>query len=216
MNKKLSDVLDLPIKIDVSSLTEEERGELQKELFSVGITWYITGMKKVCDVFARYYFIKTNMYLTYSDDDCLFENHSNKEISVQQLKEKIKMCKQFSKSDLKDGMVVKYRGGGAISNKNNGLRLVLCGQFISDTGYAEFDEYLEDLSLETSNPTFDIVEVFTVIDASAGLNRITEWELKSIWKREELSERDKKIISIREKMLELEKQLETLQDAKQQ
>lgn len=37
--KKLSDVVDLPIKFDVSGLTEDERAELQKALFGVGVRW---------------------------------------------------------------------------------------------------------------------------------------------------------------------------------
>lgn len=92
--------------------------------------------------------------------------------------------KQFTKADLKNGMVVKYRGGNCYADKNNGLRLVLCEQFIGSDGFAQFREYSKDLLLD-NGPTFDIVEVFTVIDASDGFDYITSWLLDSIWKREE-------------------------------
>lgn len=207
MNKKLSDVLELPIKVDVSSLTEEERGELQKELFSVGVTWY-TMDTIVRHTTSHYYYIDEESRLTRDDSIKFFNNDGSAYISVQQLKEKIKMCKQFSKSDLKDGMVVR--------NDFCGLSLVIANRLIHPAGWGTLVNYNDDLT-HGNHGELTIKEVFEVVRAT-NLD-INTWKLKSIWKREEppvLSERDKQIISIREKMLELEKELETLQDAKQE
>lgn len=130
-----------------------------------------------------------------------------KHLTKQQFKERIGMRqKQFTKADLKDGMVVKYRGGNCYADKNNGLRLVLCKQFIGSDGFAQFREYSKDLLLG-NEPTFDIVEVFTVIDAGNGLDYITSWLLKSIWKREEKSAEQLEIEKIQAEMEQLNKRL---------
>lgn len=209
-SKKLSDVLELPIKVDVSSLTQDERGDLQRELFSVGVRWGSSKLTEVLYTEATSYFIDEGGRLSYSTSNITFSTVSDKEISIQQLKEKISMCKQFTKSDLKDGMVVKYRGGGSFASKDNGLRLVLCNQFVGRDGYGEFKEYLEDLSLSSDDTNFDIVEVFEVVDASDGLDYITSWALKSVWKREEKSQNQLEIEKIQNEMDTLKQRLEEL------
>lgn len=96
--------------------------------------------------------------------------------------------KQFTKADLKDGMVVKYRGVKKdredLSNKFGGLRLVVNTYLISSDNFNALDDYNSGMSFDNDS-VFTIDEVFEVSDIYGGLNNIKNWKLKSIWKRPE-------------------------------
>lgn len=110
-------------------------------------------------------------------------------LTKQQFKEKIGMTqKQFTKADLKDGMVVKYRGDKKdredLSNKCSGLRLVVNTYLISSDNFNVLDDYDSGMSYNNDS-VFTIDEVFEASDIYGGLNNIENWTLKSIWKRPE-------------------------------
>lgn len=108
-----------------------------------------------------------------------------KYLTKQQFKERIGMTqKQFTKSDLKTGMVVKHRGGCCYSNKYGGLNLVVKDSFIQADEFCLICNYNQDLTSEDFTE-LDIVEVFEVLQSQYNLKNITSWKLKSIWKREE-------------------------------
>ena len=89
----------------------------------------------------------------------------------------------FTKADLKTGMVVKYRGGNFYADKYNGLSLVVGDILVQADEYGQLSTKHDNL-LSDYKPDFDIVEVFEVVSAKS-LEIITNWQLKSIWKRPE-------------------------------
>lgn len=93
-----------------------------------------------------------------------------------------KMEKEFTKADLKSGMVVKA--------KNNKMYLVVGDKMISDDGFMYLSHYNNDL--KNSCPEFDIVEVHDDVTCwgkgfSKGLSYVSG-EGKLLWKRKELKE----------------------------
>lgn len=109
-------------------------------------------------------------------------------LTKQQFREKVGMTqKQFTKADLKDGMVVKYRGssnGLSLANSQKGLRLMVAGFAISEDSFNEIDAYSDEL-IYAPQKSFNIDEVFNVVSLCGGLQNIENWKLKSIWKRPE-------------------------------
>lgn len=100
----------------------------------------------------------------------------DKYLTKQQFKEKIGMTqKPFTKSDLKNGMVV--------HNSFSGLQLVVGNHIVYSEGFGLLTHYHQNLR-HGEHEELDINEVFEVISAS-GVRYINEWVLKSIWKRPE-------------------------------
>lgn len=86
------------------------------------------------------------------------------------------MKKEFTKADLKDGMVTEYSNGKR--------RLVLNDYLIGKDGYYELNKYTEDMKDKESSER-DIMRVFK-IDIITTLDRIFHIDnLKIIWERKE-------------------------------
>lgn len=103
--------------------------------------------------------------------------------------------KNFTKSDLKDGMVVEYR---------NGKREVVIGSRTMDTsGFISLSDVNDDL-IETANnwPRYDIMKVYEVSNKN-GLCKLTDifkpehltliWERESEYKEMTVAEIEKKL-----------------------
>lgn len=87
------------------------------------------------------------------------------------------MQKEFTKADLKDGMVVAYRDGKR--------RLVLNNRLVGKDGYYELNMYTEDMKDKECSER-DIMRVFKIVIITT-LNRIFHIEnLELIWEREEV------------------------------
>lgn len=86
------------------------------------------------------------------------------------------MEKEFTKADLKDGMVVEYSNGKR--------RLVLNNHLIGKDGYYELNRYMEDMKDKESSER-DIMRVFKIAIITT-LDRIFHIEnLDLIWERKE-------------------------------
>lgn len=86
------------------------------------------------------------------------------------------MQKEFTKADLKDGMVVEYSNGKR--------RLVLNNHLIGKDGYYELNRYMEDMKDKESSER-DIMRVFKIAIITT-LDRIFHIEnLDLIWERKE-------------------------------
>ena len=111
--------------------------------------------------------------------------------------------KQFTKADLKDGMVVLLRG-------SNDRHLVINNRFVAEKdGWMGFDSYSDELLEKCfKDKDFDVMEVFEVIRANS--LSIKDWQLKSIWKREEKLPAQIEIEQIQNQIDELNARLETL------
>lgn len=199
--KNLSQLIELPIKVDVSTLTHEEREEFQKKLFEHGVLWG-DGSRDI-DTCSNFNFICKDSLLTHRGDRSYFENHRYTEIKIESLQEVLGMKpKQFTKADLKDGMVVRTHIDAY------GPYVVLGTRLINLTGFLSLEEYEEDLKNMGDNE-WDIVEVLELSTPPWSL-KMEHWQLKSIWKREEKSAAQLEIEQIQKQMDELKARLETL------
>lgn len=98
-------------------------------------------------------------------------------------KAKEQAVQEFTKADLKDGMVVEDR--------SNNMYMVLGDKFLNNSGYNNlygFDKYLSDISFNA--PLFDIVKVFVLkIDSIHKIGDVFDYNnLELIWERKESKE----------------------------
>ena len=95
------------------------------------------------------------------------------------------------KSDLKSGMRVVFR---------NGERYIIVGDLMYDVNwrFTEIECYNEELKYSvifvTGDSEWDIMEVHKVVNKGAPLSENNFTRVTLLWKRQELSEQDKKVI----------------------
>ena len=189
-------------KIDVRNMTEQEKKDVQNAFFMLGYTWYFGQQYEWLS--AKSYFTYPNGSLTASlnnkDYVSYFNEHQNKGITYKELMTLAygdNTMKEFTKSELKDGMVVKLRGGTSNADKYGGLMLVVGQSLQQATEYDRLDEYLDNLKSK-SYAVLDIVEVFEVGDTGRNsLSQIQDWVLKSIWKRPEQTQQQKQLAELK-------------------
>lgn len=89
------------------------------------------------------------------------------------------MDKEFTKADLKDGMVVEYR------SKSYGRRLVIGDMLIGAEGSHQLIYYNEDLIDTTGDKDFDIMRIYKIQHASRFNEILLYSNLELIWERKE-------------------------------
>ena len=164
---------DADNKIAVHCKTEEEAKDFCKKMHEHGMKW-CTG---------KSYMEKTN-YEEYKGETCYY---GSGEYSSRDFAEKYNykilewsdyMGKEFTKADLKDGMVVEQRNGN--------MYLVLAGKAVRKGGCNHIDGYTDDLKWEGYTGG-DIVKVYRITPESLGC--IEDVFIKSnfelIWERTE-------------------------------
>ena len=163
--------LDKNNKIAVHCKTEEEAKDFCKQMHEHGLKW--------CNGYS--YILKT-YYETYEKRTCYigYGRYSNYDYFIEQgykiLEWSDYMKKEFTKSDLKDGMVVAYANGER--------RLVLNNFLIGKDGYFDLSNYSENLK-DINSSDRDIVRVFK-INIVTTLDYIFRTEnLELIWERTE-------------------------------
>ena len=87
------------------------------------------------------------------------------------------MNKEFTKADLKDGMVVKY------NDNCFGKRLVIGGFLIGEDGYADLGDYNENLKSMASD--LEIVRVYKIKRMGKISSIMEDHNLELIWGRKE-------------------------------
>lgn len=87
------------------------------------------------------------------------------------------MNKEFTKADLKDGMVVKY------NDNCFGKRLVIGGFLIGEDGYADLGDYNENLKSMASD--LEIVRVYKIKRMGKISSIMEDHNLELIWERKE-------------------------------
>lgn len=198
-------------KIDVRYMTEQEKKDVQNAFFKMGYRWY-GNSDKYTQLSAISYYAYLNRSLTadgvdghndYKDYVNYFNEHQNTEITYTELMTLAygedmmnTQTKEFTKADLKDGMVVKLRGGSYNADKYKGLMLVVGESLQQATEHERLDNYLDDLKSEFYE-VLDIVEVFEVISTGCPLNQIQDWALRSIWKRSEQTQQQKQLAELK-------------------
>ena len=158
-------------KIAVHCKTEEEAKDFCKQMHEHGIKW--------CDGYS--YMLDTN-YEIYEKRTCYtgYGTFSNYVYYTKQgykiLEWSDYMKKEFTKADLKDGMVVAYANGKR--------RLVLNNFLIGKDGYYDLKYYSEDLKNKDDSDK-DIVRIFKTTMATTFDYICHSSNLKLIWERTE-------------------------------
>ena len=173
-------------KIVVHCKTKKEAEDLCLQMHEHGMTWesgnsylsytyyevhknktcYSIGGYQSCDYFRKY---RCNI-LEWSDY----------------------MQKEFTKADLKDGMVVKHRNGDK--------RMVISEALIGENGYADQNCFREDLTHRYFKD-LDIVGVYAIQEYSNFADMLSDYNLELIWERKEPKKMT--VEEIRQKLEEL-------------
>lgn len=159
-------------KIVVHCKTEEEAVDFCKQMHEHGMKW-CTG---------KSYMEKTN-YEEYKGETCYagsgefssyrYYNSEGYEI----LEWSDYMQKEFTKADLKDGMVVEY------NDNSFGKRLVIGGFLIGEDGYDDLVNYNENLKNVVSD--LEIVRVYKIKCMGEISSIMKDYNLELIWERKE-------------------------------
>lgn len=159
-------------KIAVHCKTEEEAKDFCKQMHEQGMKW-CTG---------KSYMEKTN-YEEYKGETCyagfgMFSSYRyyNSE-GYEILEWSDYMNKEFTKSDLKDGMVVEY------NDNSFGKRLVVGDFLIGEDGYADLGDYNENLKNVVSD--LEIVRVYKIKCMGKISSIMYDVNLELIWERKE-------------------------------
>ena len=159
-------------KIAVNCKTEEEAKDFCKRMHEHGMKW-CTG---------KSYMEKTN-YEEYKGETCYYGiGEYSSRVYAEKYNYKILewsdyMQKNFTKSDLKDGMVVEY------NDNSFGKRLVVGGFLIGEDGYADLGDYNENLKNVVSD--LEIVRVYKIKCMGKISSIMYDVNLELIWERKE-------------------------------
>lgn len=171
--------------IAVHCKTEEEAVDFCKQMHEHGMKW-CTG---------KSYMEKTN-YEEYKGETCYTGSgvFSSYRYYISEGYEILEwgdyMQKEFTKSDLKDGMVVEY------NDNYFGKRLVIGGFLIGEDGYADLGDYNENLKSMASD--LEIVRVYKIKRMGKISSIMKDHNLELIW------ERTKKKMTVEEMRQKLE------------
>ncbi len=166
---------DIDNKIAVHCKTEKEAKDFCNQMHEHGMAW----------VSGRRYLVYT-YYEEYKEESC-YTNYGVvvtcdfcKENGYTILEWNDYMQKEFTKDDLKDGMVVEQRNGKRF--------LVIADRVVDELGYNTLEGYGDDLKdIQCEENAFDIVKVFRIKNRSVkSLEEIFEDScLDLIWERKE-------------------------------
>ena len=162
-------------KIAVHCKTKEEAKDFCQKMHEHGMKWI-----------TKDFYIDNTMWDTYGIHTCYngrgqccyydyYEKHNYAILEWSDYMEK-----EFTKSDLRDGMVVEYRNGDRF--------VVFGGKLLNDSSYDMMNEIREDLTdIGFNNRNFDIVKVYYVCGTEASCLRdvLKDENLKLIWERNE-------------------------------
>ena len=158
-------------EIAVHCKTEEEAKDFCRQMHGQGMKWRNGGS-----------YLKNTNYDMFNERTCYYgdgeyssldfaENHNYKILEWSDC-----MNKEFTKADLEDGMVVKYRDGSK--------RMVIKDYFIGVDGYLEQRSIQEDLT-HRNLKGLDIVCVYETKDYGRFEDMLSDNNLIAIWERKE-------------------------------
>lgn len=159
-------------KIAVHCKTEEEAKDFCKQMHKHRMKWR-NGES----------YLKNTNYDMYNERTCYY---GDGEYSSRDFAEKYNykilewsdyMNKEFTKADLKDGMVVEY------NDNYFGKRLVIGGFLIGEDGYSDLGDYNENLKNVVSD--LEIVRVYKIKRMGKISSIMYDGNLELIWERKE-------------------------------
>lgn len=157
-------------KIAVNCKTEEEAIDFCKQMYKHGMEW-ASGNS----------YLSYTHYGVYRDKTCYSGDGGYQSYDYFE-KYKYKILEwsdyiQFTKSDLKDGMVVEY------NDNSFGKRLVIGGFLIGEDGYDDLVNYNENLKNVVSD--LEIVRVYKIKCMGEISSIMKDYNLELIWERKE-------------------------------
>lgn len=161
-------------KIAVHCKTEEEAKDFCRQMHEHGMKWCA----------GNSYMEKTN-YKKYKGGTCYvgfgmfssYRYYNSEGYTILEWSDY--MQKEFTKADLKDGMVVEYR------SKSYGRRLVIGDMLIGAEGSHQLIYYNEDLIDATGDKDFDIMRIYKIQHGSRFNEILLYSNLELIWERKE-------------------------------
>lgn len=177
-------------KIVVHCKTEEEAKDFCGQMHGQGMKW-CTGDS----------YLENTSYNVHNEGTCYYGiGEYSSRVYAEKYNYKILewsdyMQKEFTKSDLKDGMVVEQRNGNRY--------LVLAGVAVRECGHNEISRYTNNLKWCGTNRGGDIVKVYRIIHESLGTieKAFCDRNLELIWERKEPKKMT--VEEMREKLEEL-------------
>ena len=178
---------DADNKIAVHCKTEEEAKDFCRQMHGQGMKWR-NGES----------YLKNTNYNMHNEGTCYYgggewssldiaENYNYKILEWSDY-----MQKEFTKADLKDGMVVKHRNGDK--------RMVISEALIGENGYADRNCFREDLTHRYFKD-LDIVGVYAIQEYNNFADMLSDYNLELIWERKEPKKMT--VEEMREKLEEL-------------
>lgn len=187
-------------KIAVHCKTEEEAVDFCKQMHEHGMKW--------CNGES---YLKNTNYNMHHERTCYYgSGEYSSRVYAEKYNYKILewsdyMQKEFTKSDLKDGMVVEQRNGNRY--------LVLAGVAVRECGHNKISRYTNNLEWCGTNRGGDIVKVYRIIHESLGTieKAFCDRNLELIWERKEPKKMT--VEEMREKLEELTgEEIEVMQE----
>lgn len=159
-------------KIAVNCKTEEEAKDFCRQMHGQGMKW-CTGDS----------YLENTSYNVHNEGTCYYGiGEYSSRVYAEKYNYKILewsdyMKKEFTKSDIKDGMVVEY------NDNSFGKRLVVGDFLIGEDGYADLGDYNENLKSMASD--LEIVRVYKIKRMGKISSIMKNRNLELIWERKE-------------------------------
>lgn len=162
-------------KITVHCKTEEEAKDFCKQMHEHGMKG-VGGWDYSSNTFWYYYRNNT----CYGNHGTYGTTYHFNEHSYTILEWSDYMKKEFTKTDLKSGMVIEY------NDKTFGRRLVAGDYLIGGDGYSELNNYADNLI--NNNENLEIVKIYKIRYGGCFNDLMEDENLKLIWERKETKE----------------------------
>ena len=187
-------------KIAVNCKTKEEAKDFCRQMHGQGMKWCNGDSYLEYTGYGRY--LSKTCYTGVGSFACcdFYESEGYKILEWSDY-----MQKEFTKSDLKDGMVVEQRNGNRY--------LVLAGMAVRECGHNKISGYTNNLEWYGTNRDGDIVKVYRIIHESPGTieKAFCDRNLELIWERKEPKKMT--VEEMREKLEELTgEEIEVMQE----
>lgn len=158
-------------KIAVHCKTKEEAKDFCKRMHEHGMKWRDGDSYLEHTEYGRY--LSKTCYTGAGGFACcdFYESEGYKILEWSDYKNK-----EFTKADLKDGMVVKHRNGDK--------RMVISEALIGEDGYSDRNCFREDLT-DRYFKDLDIVGVYAIKEYSNFADMLSDYNLELIWERKE-------------------------------
>ena len=161
------------LNVAVHCKTKEEAEDFCKKMHEHGMKWNGSG-----DSFleiTRYHVFQKETCYSGTGCYCPYDYYKENEYTILEWSDY--MQKEFTKADLKDGMIVEYRDGTR--------RIVIGNAFIGKDGFNYIDNY--KCSLESyRNKVYDICKVYSFLLPYGFNSLFKDNNLKLIWERTEV------------------------------